>query len=175
MLGVKHGHNTLVDYDPEWPSLFQVEKARLDAALKGIARGIEHFGSTAVPGLPAKPILDILVGVQPLADWTRCKASLERLGYYYAQHAGVPSHFIFGRGHDRGERSHLLHIVEFEGESWQWNLSFRDALRADAELRERYLAVKQAAAAAVPMGRSRYNERKQSFLEGARKSLGKAR
>lgn len=165
MIGLKHDQNLLVDYDPEWPSLFEKEKDRLGHVLLGIPLGIEHYGSTAVPGLRAKPIIDILVGILPLNDWIRCKQPLESLGYDYAEQAGVPGHYIFGRGRDLSERTHLVHIVEFNGPSWRFNLAFRDALRANRNLREEYLVAKQAASALAPQGRAKYNELKQAFFE----------
>jgi GrpB-like predicted nucleotidyltransferase (UPF0157 family) len=164
MLGLKNGINLLVDYDPEWPIAFEAERARIYSAVGDVARGIEHYGSTAVAGLRAKPILDILVGVAPLDDWIKCKSPLEKLGYDYAENAGVPGHFIFGRGRDRSERTHLVHIVEFEGESWRSNLKFRDALRENGSLRAEYLKAKEDAVASAPEGRARYNELKHSFF-----------
>jgi GrpB-like predicted nucleotidyltransferase (UPF0157 family) len=164
MIGLKHNRNLLVDYDPEWPFLFEEERGRLQGVLLSIPRGIEHCGSTAVPGLRAKPIIDILIGILSLNDWSQCKQPLESLGYDYAEHAGVPGHYIFGRGRDLSERTHLVHIVEFDGPSWRFNLAFRDALRANRALREEYLIVKQAAANSAPEGRARYNELKQAFF-----------
>jgi GrpB-like predicted nucleotidyltransferase (UPF0157 family) len=161
MLGLKHGVNRLVDYDPRWPIAFEAERVRIHRVLGEVARGIEHYGSTAVVDLRAKPIIDILVGVQPLDDWIKCKAPLEGLGYDYAENAGVPEHFIFGRGRDRSERTHL----EFEGESWRSSLAFRDALRTHESLREAYVRMKEQAVASAPRGRSKYNEQKQSFIE----------
>src|SRR5262245_38777778 len=131
MLGLEHGMNLLVDYDPQWPVEFEEERERIRSALGDLARGIEHYGSTSVEGLRAKPIVDILVGVTQLSDWVKCRRPLEELGYDYAEKAGVPDHFIFGRGRDRSERTHLVHIVEFDGPSWRSCLKFRDALRAD--------------------------------------------
>ncbi len=165
MIGLKHNQNFLVDYDPAWPLLFEQEKVRLQNVLADIPRGIEHFGSTAIPGLPAKPILDILIGILPLTDWSQCKQPLESLGYDYAAHAGVPGHFIFGRGRDLSERTHLVHVVEFNGLSWQFNLAFRDAIRANPNLMEEYLIVKQTAAKLAPEGRAKYNELKQAFFD----------
>ena len=78
---------------------------------------------------------------------------------------------LIGRGRDRSERTHLVHIVEFEGESWRSNLTFRDALRSDPDLRERYLAVKQNAVAAAPEGRSQYNTAKHGFIEAEKETL----
>ena len=165
MLGLKHGLNLLVDYDPAWPAAFEDEKARIGTAVRGISLGIEHYGSTAVTGLRAKPIIDILLGVSLLEEWTKCKVPLEELGYDYAQHAGVPGHYIFGRGRDRSERTHLVHIVEYDGESWRSNLAFREALRADEALRAAYLRMKEQAVVLMPDGRARYNELKQRFFK----------
>lgn len=165
MLGLKHNQNLLADYDPKWPSLFEEERDRLQSVLLGIPRGIEHYGSTAVPGLRAKPIIDILIGILPLDNWVGCKQPLESLGYDYAEQAGVPAHYIFGRGRDLSERTHLVHIVEFEGPSWRFNLAFRDALRANRNLREEYLIAKQTASTSAPEGRAKYNELKQAFFE----------
>jgi len=168
MLGLKHGLNLLVDCDPAWPAAFEEERARIGAAVGDVALGIEHYGSTAVAGLRAKPIIDILLGVSPLEYWTKCKLPLENLGYDYAPHAGVPGHHIFGRGRDRSERTHLVHIVEFDGESWRSNLAFRDALRADEALRAAYLRMKEQAVALAPDGRASYNELKQTFFAAQR-------
>lgn len=164
MIGLKHNQNFLVDYDPAWPVLFEQEKHRLQNVLTSIPRGIEHYGSTAIPGLRAKPIIDILIGILPLSDWAQCKQPLESLGYDYAEHAGVLGHYIFGRGRDLSERTHLVHIVEFNGQSWRFNLAFRDAIRANQTLMEEYLIVKQTASNLAPQGRAKYNELKQAFF-----------
>jgi GrpB-like predicted nucleotidyltransferase (UPF0157 family) len=168
MLGLKKNLNILVDYDPSWEAAFIEEHKRLAHALGEVAKGIEHYGSTAVPGMRAKPILDILVGVSPLDDWEKCKGPLESLGYDYAANAGIPGLHIFGRGRDSTERTHLVHVVDFLGEEWCGNLAFRDALRRDAVLRETYQQVKQRAAAASPEDRVRYNEIKRPFVAQVR-------
>lgn len=174
MLGLKHGTNILVDYDPAWPAEFAAEQDRLAAALGETAKGIEHYGSTAVIGMRAKPILDILVGVRPLSDWQLCLEPLAGLGYDYAENAGVAGHYIFGKGRDASERTHLVHVVEFEGESWRSNLALRDALRRDESLRQAYVAVKEAAVASAPTGRGRYNELKHDFLVAAKAALDRS-
>lgn len=165
MLGLRHGYNLLVDYDPGWENAFLEEQKRLESALAGIQKGVEHFGSTSVEGLRAKPILDILVGVAPLSEWMECRLPLEGLGYDYAEHAGVAGHYVFGRGRDRTERTHLVHVVEFNGQSWQLNLAFRDALRADSDLRRDYQRTKENAALMAPEGRAKYNKLKHAFIE----------
>jgi GrpB-like predicted nucleotidyltransferase (UPF0157 family) len=171
MLGLKHNTNILVDYDPAWKMEFVSERRRLVGALGGIPKGIEHYGSTAVAGMRAKPILDILVGVLPLSDWQKCHDPLLALGYDYAAHAGVPGHYIFGRGRDKTERTHLVHVVEFMGQSWQSNLALRDALRQNPELRAAYTAEKEKSAIASPDSRAKYNELKHEFIERTKAAL----
>jgi GrpB-like predicted nucleotidyltransferase (UPF0157 family) len=149
-----------VPYHPGWAVAFEEERVRLEAVLGTLALGIEHYGSTAVPGLAAKPILDIIVGVAHLDDWQRCHDPLIGLGYDYAASAGVAGHYIFGRGRDLTERTHLVHVVLFGSESWLGNLAFRDALRRDPHLCERYLEIKKRAVQAAPDSRARYNELK---------------
>lgn len=174
-LGLQANLNLLVAYDPLWPAAFEEEKVRLTKALGPFAKGIEHYGSTAVPGLCAKPILDIMVGISPLSEWERCKPALEALGYDYAEGAGVPAHYIFGRGRDRTERTHLVHVVEYQGESWRGSLAFRDALRCDAALCESYAKEKKRAAAAAPRNRAAYNLQKGSFIAESIKKLSGVR
>jgi GrpB-like predicted nucleotidyltransferase (UPF0157 family) len=164
MLGLKHNLNFLVNYDPLWESAFIDEQLRIAKSLGSIAKGIEHYGSTAVPGMRAKPILDILIGVNPIENWEKCKVPLQGLGYDYAADAGVPGHYIFGRGRDSSERTHLAHIVDFLGEEWRISLALRDALRRDPALRFSYTEEKERAAAAAPYGRARYNDLKGPFL-----------
>jgi GrpB-like predicted nucleotidyltransferase (UPF0157 family) len=171
MLGLKHNQNVLADYDPLWEAAFSSERDRIAEALGAVTKGIEHYGSTAVPGMRAKPILDILVGVSPIDDWERCRGPLEALGYDYAADAAVPGHYIFGRGRDSTERTHLVHVVDFLGEEWRVNLALRDALRRDAALRVRYIKEKERAVAAAPEGRARYNELKGQFLASAKAEL----
>ena len=171
MLGLKHNVNLLVDYDPDWPLAFLEEKKKISEVLGNTAKGIEHYGSTAVLGMRAKPILDILVGVNPIDDWKKSKAPLEGLGYDYAENAGVPGHHIFGRGRDRTERTHLVHVVEYLGESWRTGLALRAALQDDLELRARYTEAKERAIATSPVGRVRYNELKEPFLSTVKAGL----
>ena len=163
-LGLKHGLNLLVDYDRRWPAAYAAEKERILAALGDLVVAIEHYGSTSIPGLRAKPIIDILMGVRTQAEWIKCKAPLEALGYDYAEHAGVPDHFIFGRGRDHSERTHLVHVIEYGSATWRDSLAFRNALRADPVLAAQYQAVKEQAIAQAPQGRSTYTDLKGPFV-----------
>lgn len=168
MLGLKKSINLLVDYDEGWPAAFETERQRIADALPETALAIEHIGSTAVPGMRAKPILDILVGVESLADWEKCYEPLVALGYDYAVNAGVPNHHIFGRGRDESERTHLVHIVEYASETWDAEIVFRDALRRDPDLCRAYVEMKEAAVRAAPENRVAYNEYKGPFVQEAK-------
>ena len=160
--GVPHGTVRLIPWTPRWAALFQQEAERLQAALGPLALGLEHYGSTSVPGLPAKPILDILVGVRPPLDPEPYVAALAPLGYEYAPLAGVPEHLVFGR--DRA-RTHLVHVVEHGGSAWQRGLRFRDALRADPALVAAYTKLKLDLAREFQADRPRYTASKGAFIE----------
>jgi GrpB-like predicted nucleotidyltransferase (UPF0157 family) len=170
-LGLTHNVNLLVDYDEAWPDLFLEEKSRVADALGELAKCIEHYGSTAIRGMRAKPIIDIIVGVSPLSNWQACRPLLEKIGYDFAEHAGVPNHFIFGRGQHSGERTHLLHVVEFGGYSWRMALALRAVFNNDADLRAQYLAVKEQAILSAPLGRDVYTDLKGPFLERIKATL----
>ena len=113
-------------------------------------------------GLVAKPILDILVGGLEAKDPSPYIQALTPLGYDYAEHAGVPDHFVFGRG---TARTHLVHVVRYGGDAWHRGLAFRDALRRDAGLRDAYGALKHELAGRHGAERSRYTTEKGVFIE----------
>ncbi len=164
MLGLKRTDNYLVEYCDEWPRIFLKESARISKVLNGLPHQIEHYGSTSVPGMPAKPILDLLLGIPDLDIFDEYRVRLESLCYDYAANAGVTDHYIFGRGKHPDERSHLLHIVVLDGNAWNEALAFRDRLRQDEELRKLYLDAKEKSCKRAPRGRVQYNELKQKLF-----------
>ena len=160
--GLVHGTVQLAEWTPRWAELFTEEAARLRVALGDLAVAIEHYGSTSVPGLVAKPLLDILVGGPNSTDASPYISALAPLSYDYAAHAGVPDHFVFGRGL---ARTHLVHVVRYDGVAWHRALAFRDALRRDAHLREVYASQKRELAELHALDRSRYTEEKRAFID----------
>lgn len=166
--GLAHGAVRLAEWTPRWSELFAEEAARLHEALGELAIAVEHYGSTSVPSLLAKPILDILVGASDISDATAYISALTPLGYDYAAHAGVPDHLVFGRG---TERTHLVHIVRHGGPAWQRAIAFRDALRADPELRDAYAELKLELARDYTRNRSGYTAAKSNFIEDVLRSL----
>ena len=159
-LGLEQGVNRLVDYNPLWPRAFAEEAARMRSALGPLALAIEHYGSTAVPNLRAKPIIDLLIGVADLDHGMQMIEPMTSLGYEYAGSQGIPGH-IFGRGNPR---THLAHVVVHGGDQWVASLAFRDRLRTDADLRAEYQALKERLAAKAT-SRAEYTAGKSEFVQ----------
>jgi GrpB-like predicted nucleotidyltransferase (UPF0157 family) len=166
----------ITPYDPAWPAMFALEAERLRAVLDATQLiGIEHFGSTAIPGLAAKPIIDILIAVRSLVH---AKATMVRplvaLGYLYWPDNPKPDRMFFVKGMPpHGERrTHHVHISEPTGEMWQRRLAFRDHLRADPDEARRYEALKHDLAARYPDDRERYTEAKTGYVEGVYRKIG---
>lgn len=161
LLGLADGAVLLVEYDPGWVKAFEWEQRRIGQALAGLSRGIQHFGSTAVPGMKAKPILDILVGTADLQSREACIAPLRGLGYDYLGGDLVPGSLFFARGKPR---THHLHVVEWHGPSWTNKVLFRDRLRAEPALAQVYKSIKLALAARYPGDRELYTRGKEAFI-----------
>jgi GrpB-like predicted nucleotidyltransferase (UPF0157 family) len=149
----------LVDHDPSWAELYEREVAKVAPVFDGAAIGIEHVGSTSVPDLCAKPIVDVLVGLRQLKLSEEQITAMEKLGYLYLGEHGVPGRLFFRKE----PRTHHVHVVEHGGEHWERQLIFRDALRADAEERKRYDEFKRRLAA-EGHPREVYTELKTPFI-----------
>jgi len=160
-LGLEQGANRLVEYNPSWPLAFSEEAARIKAALGDRVLAIEHYGSTSVPGLRAKPIIDIQIGVVDIRDGLGFIEPMAGLGYDYAGDQGIPEHHIFGRG---VARTHLAHVVVFGGEQWRRSLRFRDRLRSELDVRAEYEALKLELATTT-VSRGAYTAGKSAFVE----------
>lgn len=135
---------------------------RLRGAIGPLVAGIEHFGSTAIPGLKAKPILDILVGLRRFEDGVLLVAPLGTLGYDYVGTDMVPNDHLFGQGE---ARTVLLHAVEHGGHHWTRNLRFRDRLRAEPALAASYEQLKLDLATRFADSRADYTTAKRAFID----------
>ena len=163
-------HVEIVPYDPRWTDVFEREKAHLlDVLPQDVLRRIEHFGSTAVPGMPAKPIVDMLVEVNALDDVkTRVVPVLAAEGYDYiwrpTSGADVPPWYAwFIKRDSAGARTHHIHMVEADFPQWE-SLEFRDYLRAHPDVGAEYAALKRRLAAQFPNDRVAYTEGKTEFV-----------
>jgi NAD-dependent deacetylase len=151
----------VVAYDPAWPRLYEQEAARVRAALGQDVVEIEHIGSTAVPGLAGKPVIDVSVGLRRPELSMEQVAAVEALGYEYLGENGLPGRLFFRRS-EAGTRTHHLHVVEIDGEHWHRHRAFREYLRSHPDEAGRYAAEKlRLAAQASTQGG--YWERKQPY------------
>ncbi|MFA6316098.1 MAG: GrpB family protein [Elusimicrobiota bacterium] len=162
----------IVSYDPRWPGLFEDEKAHLLSDLPAdIVRRVEHFGSTAVPGLPAKPIIDILVSVSSLEQVKAVVVPiLEAQGYEYLWRPTMgddgPPWYAWFIKRDPGTkaRTHHIHMVEASfTEHWD-RLKFRDYLRTHPTAAKGYAELKRRLAAGHPKDRVAYTQGKTGFI-----------
>ena len=151
----------IVEYDPRWPFLYAEERARIAEQLGDLAESIEHIGSTSVPGLSAKQIIDILVTVRHLGPADPYIERLGRLGYTFFPVLGSPERYAFGMGNPH---THHVHIVEHGGEGHILPLLFRDYLRTHPETAREYEELKQGLAAQFYGNRAAYNQAKTAFI-----------
>ena len=156
----------VVPYDSRWVGLYRAESAAIGAALGDYVSGIEHFGSTAVPGLIAKPIVDILIGAQPGSDPHAAIDGLAALGYEYLGEDGRRPGRRFWR--KRGLSNFNASVVPYLGVLWSSNLAVRDFLRTHPEWVERYARVKLDAAAVAGASMLEYQDYKRDFVDELR-------
>ena len=160
----------VVPYDPRWPQMFEQERLHLLSCLPAdVVRRIEHFGSTAVPGLSAKPIVDILVEVTSLEE-TRKRIvpvlEAQRYEYFWRPSWGddtPPFYAWFIKRDEHGNRTHHIHMVESHFEHWD-RLLFRDYLIEHPDVAQEYGALKLRLAAEHGGDRVRYTQEKTDFI-----------
>jgi len=165
---------SIASHDPRWAAQFEEERARLLDLFPGRFTAIEHFGSTAVPRLAAKPIIDILAGVGTLREADALLQPLCAHGYETSAefNATLPDRRWLMR-HALGRRTHHLHLVVFGGEPWIRRLQFRDALRADATIAARYEQLKRELAGQHRHDREAYTQAKTAFIDEVLAALNK--
>jgi GrpB-like predicted nucleotidyltransferase (UPF0157 family) len=153
----------IVDYDPSWPDTFQQLRDRLAATLGPLVVAIEHVGSTAVPGLAAKPVIDLDVVIADHADLPAVIQQLRPLGYHHEGDLGVSGREAFTTPADAPP--HHLYICAVGTPALDRHLAFRDALRADPGLADAYGDLKRTLAARLRHDRTAYTEAKSAFVE----------
>jgi GrpB-like predicted nucleotidyltransferase (UPF0157 family) len=167
----------IVDYDPSWPRLFEEERALLEGALPAdqiIA--IEHAGSTAIPRLAAKPIIDVFIAVRSIAAArATLVAPIEAIGYVYWAENPDKSHMFFVKGMPPyGERrTHHVHIFEPTNRRWERALAFRDYLREHSDEAEKYHRLKRDLAQRYRSDREAYTRAKDAYVLGVVEMAGK--
>jgi len=177
MTGVERyggGRITISDYDPTWPAQFEQERTRIHSALGSIVTTIEHVGSTAVPGLAAKPIIDMLVGVRSLSEARAGSIeALAGLGYtHMAEYeAWLPGEMLFRKGIP-GPWTHHAHAMESSSPRWDELLLVRDYLRTHSDVATAYGELKKALALVFQDDIAGFRDAKRPFLQAV---MAKAR
>lgn len=134
---------SVVAHDPDWARRFADERALLERVLaRWLSGGVHHVGSTAVPGLAAKPIIDMIAGVADLIEARAAIAVLGEHGYVHSPHQPRAYRFAKPPSPHWYECTHHLHLTEPGSDLWRERLAFRDALRADPVLRDEYQTLK---------------------------------
>jgi GrpB-like predicted nucleotidyltransferase (UPF0157 family) len=171
-VGMRRGVEiTIAPYSPLWPEEFGRVRAELVAALPEWILSIDHVGSTSVPGLDAKPIIDISVAVPDLQASLCLTPLLEALGFTYRPDDGLPDRHYLPRTVG-GLRRHHLSLAEPESWHRRNSLTFREALRDDPDLARSYGALKRQLAASAGPRRIEYLNGKTEFILGVLKANG---
>jgi GrpB-like predicted nucleotidyltransferase (UPF0157 family) len=153
----------VVAYDPQWPERFERERALLaDAIGSRVSGGIHHVGSTVVPGLEAKPTIDILVGVEDLESARDCFEPLAELGYLYASY--LPEEMNWFCKPSPRRREFHLHLVPTDSQRFRDELAFRDRLRDSPEVAREYAELKKSLAERFRTDREGYTLGKSDFI-----------
>ncbi len=160
------GHDSveLAEHDPVWAEKFQSEKSLLASLFSPAAHQIEHIGSTAIPGLRTKPVIDIAVRLDRIEELKPFLPKLRERGYEYQGEYGLPGREFFIKGNPR---QFHLHIVDGASGHWRLWLAFRDILLQDARVRAEYSKLKTGLAETYRHQRAKYTAGKSAFINGA--------
>lgn len=169
VIGLKRHTVSVVEYQPHWAELFYAESTLLKQLLGELVTDIQHVGSTSVPGLPAKPILDIAVAMRSRADLPAIIAALTHHGYIDRGDGGSDGGYLLVKDAQPDVRTVHLHIVECTDVQWRDYLAFRNALRSDPAIREEYAALKLRLASRYSTDRKAYTAGKHEFIQGVLK------
>lgn len=153
----------IVEYDPRWPAEFARLRDRAQEALGDVAVAIEHVGSTSVPGLPAKDLIDMVVVVESDEDVPEAIAHLETIGYRARGNLGVEGREAFAW--PEGEKRHHLYVSPTTSAELRAQIEFRNRLRSDPVVAADYLALKRELAARYRDDRPAYTDAKTGFVE----------
>lgn len=165
-LGLKQNEVRLVPYTSDWPKEFEEVKQAVSQQTALPAERIEHIGSTAMEGMSAKPIIDILIGVDDLEVVSEVIAQLQTLGFYQLK-VERPGEIVLAKFTDKKfeTKTHFIHLVKHEGELGCNLLFFRDYLRAHKEARDAYTELKLAFTQQAATGINEYTDHKEAFVK----------
>jgi len=155
-------HTILISYQTTWADKFEIEKIKLQKVFGNKATAIEHIGSTSIPGLSAKPIIDIAVLIERREDGDSFIESVERLGYLYDMPKSSGERHFFRKGNPT--EFHLSIAYEDSGGFWKRQILFRDYLRDHSNFRDEYQKLKEKLLQNDPTGQDTYLDGKSEFV-----------
>lgn len=162
-LGLNSGELRFSPYHDKWPVLFETEQEIIKSAIDDHIVDIQHVGSTAIIGMPAKPILDIAIAVDDFETARVCIVPLTNLGYTFKGENGIPHRHYFQKGE---LCTHHLHMVEETSEEWTKLILFRDYLRSNQRVSEAYRDLKIDLLERTNGDRKSYQAAKSAFIDG---------
>ena len=162
-IGLHRGTVRLVSHNPKWAEYFCAEKELLLGVIGEKIIDIRHVGSTSIPGIPAKPIIDMIAATERLAEIEVFTQDLKRLGYEDKGDGNVPGRRFFVKGEET-RRTHHLNFCEPGSVFWKSHLAFCEYLKQHLDAANEYAALKQALAAAFPNDRAAYTSAKERFV-----------
>jgi GrpB-like predicted nucleotidyltransferase (UPF0157 family) len=162
MIGLEKGIVRLAPFSEEWKHIFEAESALLHTVIGRYILGIQHVGSTSIPGMLAKPIIDIAIAVSDYEEAKVCIEPIETLGYEYKGEFGIPRRHYFVKG---DPRTFHIHICEVRSQEWVDLLFFRDHLSQHPNLAQEYASLKLQLATIYPQDRTAYLEGKAPFIQ----------
>ena len=166
MIGLKRKTVRLMEHKAEWSEFFGAEAATIHQHIGDIVADIQHVGSTSVLGLPAKPILDIAVGVSSSEVIEKVAERLSRIGYIDRGDGGRDGGYLLVKESEPDVRTIHVHIVELTDTQWRNYIGFRDILRQDVAIRQKYAELKQQLAEKFRDDRKSYTSAKSDFIRG---------
>jgi len=163
-MGLSYDRVEIEPYNPEWAREFENEKNVIDAAINNSSAEVCHIGSTSIPGMPSKPIIDIMVGVDSYDDYPQIIEALEMIGYHCLGECGRPGRIFFVKGELENNTNHL-HLVLKGGRYWKEFILFRDYLKANSDLAAAYARIKKQLAERYKNDRTSYRICKSLFVD----------
>src|SRR5262245_23544974 len=153
----------ICDYDPQWPAMFEAERRRIQEKLGHLVREIHHVGSTAVPGMKAKPEIDLLIVVKSISDINAINSGMAELGYAVRGECGIEGRHYYSKD-TQGARTHKAHVCEISHSNVAHQIAFRDYMRDHPKDALEYTALKMRLAKSNSKGMAEYLEGKRNYI-----------
>jgi GrpB-like predicted nucleotidyltransferase (UPF0157 family) len=154
----------VVPHNPNWAAMFQAEADQLAPIFGSEALAIEHIGSSAIPGIKAKPIIDILIAVKDIERVDDFNEQMSALGYEPYGEFGIPGRRYFSTGHTDADRPRHVHVFQSDNPEVARHIDFRDYMRAHPDNAQIYSRLKESLAQKFPNDRERYTDGKSDFI-----------